>query len=187
MLYMKLQKISTQLRANEMKLSDALLIVLRCLGGRLPSERLIWLNRELLGYRADDLECLKSPRRLFNLQVLWSPGSTERREDQIPTYRFLDGRWGKLDGSGKFHEVRTVGLERKSIFCNIGIQQLETQLDDMDEPGGALFSMSFDRETGSEFFCESGELERVYDTVRWKLLDFIDQVIEELKLAQHEG
>ncbi len=56
----------------------------------------------------------------------------------------------------------------------------------MQEPETSLFSMSTDESSGAEFYCWSKELARVYDAVRVKLCDFIESVIEELKLAPNE-
>lgn len=46
--------------------------------------------------------------------------------------------------------------------------------------------MSTDEGSGAEFYCWSKELTRVYDAVRLKLVDFIETVILELKLAPNE-
>ena len=57
--------------------------------------------------------------------------------------------------------------------------QLESQLLEMDDPMSGLFSMSFDSATGLEFYCYSKELVRILDSVREKLIDFIDQAIQQ--------
>ena len=43
--------------------------------------------------------------------------------------------------------------------------------------------MTVDEETGAEFYCWSAELSRIYGAVSVKLSDFIDLVIDELRLA----
>jgi hypothetical protein len=55
MLHQKLLQIREQLEAGDIKVSDALLMVSRCLRGKISDARLVWLNRELLGYRREDL------------------------------------------------------------------------------------------------------------------------------------
>lgn len=184
MLYNQLQQISRQLHRREMKVSDALLIVFRYLRNHLPAERLIWLNRELLGYRKDDLSCLyeKPKFRQFSIFLPASRGL----ELEVPMYRFLSGSWGKLDACGKLVCSKEPALLERSIFCNIGIQQIETQLDELTDPEASLFSMSIDAESGAEFYCWSDELTRVYEAVSVKLCDFIETVIQELKLAPNE-
>jgi len=77
-------------------------------------------------------------------------------------------------------------LNDRSIFCNIGIQQIETQLEEIDNPSAHMLSMSADTETGSEFYCWSTELVRINDAVRNKLCQFIEIVIEELKLPSND-
>ncbi len=184
MLYQQLHQVRRQLRRREMKLSDALLIVFRYLRDRLPADRLIWLNRELLGYRKDDLSSLYEKPRLRQFSIFLP---APRKSDlEVPMYRFLSGAWGKLDTNGKLVCCDERHLAEKSIFCNIGIQQIETQLDDMQEPETSLFSMTTDEGSGAEFYCWSKELARVYDAVRLKLCDFIESVIQELKLAPNE-
>ncbi len=184
MLYQQLQQVRLQLRRREMKVSDGLLIVFRYLRERLPSERLIWLNRELLGYRKDDLASLYEKPRFKQFSIFLP--APQKSELEVPMYRFLSGAWGKLDKSGRLVCCNEPHLVEKSIFCNIGIQQIETQLDEMQEPDTSLFSMSVDPSSGAEFYCWSKELARVYDAVRVKLCDFIETVIEELKLAPNE-
>ncbi|CAN5448267.1 hypothetical protein BH10CYA1_BH10CYA1_44740 [soil metagenome] len=184
MLYQQLQQVRRQLRRREMRVSDALLIVFRYLRDRLPADRLIWLNRELLGYRKDDLASLYERPRVRQFSIFLP--APKKNEMEVPMYRFLTGAWGKLDKNGKLVCCDQQHLSEKSIFCNIGIQQIETQLDDMQEPETSLFSMSTDESSGAEFYCWSKELARVYDAVRLKLVDFIETVILELKLAPNE-
>jgi hypothetical protein len=186
MLYQQLEKIRLQLRRREIKVSDALLLLLRFLRQKMPGDRLTWLNRELLGYSKDDLSAFYEKPRFHKLSSLFQAPGQNRNPAQVPEYRFLIGTWGRLDQRGKFVTVTDARLVEKSIFCNIGIQQIETQLEDMDEPLTSLFSMSFDEGTGAEFYCWSKELMRVYEAVRFKLVDFIEVVIEELKLAPNE-
>jgi hypothetical protein len=183
MLYRQLTQIRAQLGAREMNVSDALLLVARCLRQKLPGERLLWLNRELLGYRKEDLAGFCDKPRFGGLSALFMG---KRNELEVPQYRFLLGAWGRIDGHGKLLCVYEPRLLEKSIFCNIGIQQIETQLDEMEDPGVSLFSMSSDQASGAEFYCWSRELVRVMEAVRAKLCDFIDTVIEELKLAPRE-
>ncbi|HEY9712687.1 MAG TPA: hypothetical protein V6C72_04415 [Chroococcales cyanobacterium] len=187
MLYHQLQQVRVQLRRREMKVSDALLIVFRYLRGRLPSERLIWLNRELLGYRSDDLpEFFEKPKHKQFSMFFPAPRKSSL---EVPMHRFLCGAWGRVDSKGRLtwlSETNIARLREKSIFCNIGIQQIETQLDEMADTGPSLFSMSYDAEMGAEFYCWSKELERVYEAVKSKLCDFIESAIEELKLAPNE-
>lgn len=185
MLYQQLKNIRGQLRRGEMKVSDGLLIVSRYLRDRLPAERLIWMNRELLGYRREDLSELYDNKPTLS-QMLFSPAS-RRPLMEVPHYRFLSGAWGNVDGAGRLVCVNDPRLIQKSIFCNIGIQQIETQLDEMDEPANSLFSMSMDPQSGAEFYCWSDELLRVYESVRRKLCEFILVAIEELKLAPNEA
>ncbi len=181
MLYRQLLQLRAQLGARDVKVSDALLLVARCLRGKIAASRLIWLNRELLGYRKDDLASIYEKPRFPGISALFA--GSRRTELALPHYRFLLGSWGKLDRHGKLLCVYEPQLLEKSIFCNIGIQQIETQLEEMDDPDGSLFSMSADHETGAEFYCWSRELVRVHEAVRVKLCEFIDEVIEELKLA----
>jgi hypothetical protein len=184
MLYQQLKQIRGLLRRREIKLSDALLIVLRYLRNRLPGERLIWLNRELLGYCKDDLPSLYERPRLRQQFSLFRMQKTVELE--VPEYRFLTGNWGRLGQDGQLICVQAAHLSDQNIFCNIGIQQIETQLQEIDNPGTNMFSMSSDELTGSEFYCWSTELVRVYDAVRQKLCEFIETVIEELKLPSNE-
>jgi len=184
MLYHQLKQIRGQLRRREMKVSDALLITSRYLRERMPPERLIWLNRELLGYRKDDLAGLYEKPRFPQLSMFLP--QPKKFELEVPSYRFLNGAWGTLDDSGKLVCIKAPHLLERNIFCNIGIQQIETQLEEMDEPSTSLFSMSADEATGAEFYCWSSELVRVYDSVRTKLCEFIETVIDELKLAPNE-
>jgi hypothetical protein len=71
MLLNKIESIRHQVADRELKLSDALLLVLRSLRERMPEERLTWLNRELLGYRQDDLEALSDQRMGLNMFLAW--------------------------------------------------------------------------------------------------------------------
>lgn len=180
MLHRQLHQIRAQLGAKEMKVSDALLLVMRCLRGKVVGQRLIWLNRELLGYHHDDLSLFE--RSKFSSISSFFSGN-RKTELAVPSYRFLLGSWGRLDREGRLlctHERR---LMEKAIFCNIGIQQIETHFDEMTDANGSLFSMSADKASGAEFYCWSKELTRVYEAVRVKLCDFIDSVIEDLNLA----
>ncbi|MBX3148993.1 hypothetical protein KF728_02465 [Candidatus Obscuribacterales bacterium] len=183
MLLNKIESIRHQVADRELKLSDALLLVLRSLRERMPEERLTWLNRELLGYRQDDLEALSDQRMGLNMFLAWISESRRRAPLEVPGYRFLDGVWGRIDRSGRLVSVMEPELSQRQIFCNIGIQQIELQLDEMEHPTEALFSLSFDERTGAEFFCESAELVRVYEHVRAKLLEWLDKVIVELRVA----
>lgn len=179
----KLESIRHQIVDREMKLSDALLLVLRCLREIVPEERLVWVNRELLGYRQDDLEALSEQHMGLNIFLAWISESRKRPVLEVPSYRFLDGVWGRIDPTGRLIAVVEPELAQRQIFCNIGIQQIELQLDEIETPTDALFSLSYDERTGAEFFCESRELVRVYDHVRFKLIEFLDKVIGELKVV----
>ena len=188
MLYQQLSRIRGQLALKELSVADGLLLSLRALRGKIADEKLTWLNRELLGYRPEDLQSLgdREPRKagISRIVLLWAPA--RKPELEAPTYRFLNGTWGHMDDDGQLTTTSDNQLCEKSIFCNIGIQQIETQLDDMQEPETSLFSMSTDEGSGAEFYCWSKELTRVYDAVRLKLVDFIETVILELKLAPNE-
>ncbi|HMW88407.1 MAG TPA: hypothetical protein PLC15_03065 [Candidatus Obscuribacter sp.] len=185
MLYDQLSRIKTQLSSKELSVSDGLLLTMRALRGHLPDAKLIWLNRELLGYRPEDLEEFseKEPKKAVfpKIVMLWSPAKKQEEEKlSSPVYRFLQGTWGKLDESGGMTTICEPQLMEKSIFCNIGIQQLEAQLTEMDDPLSALFSMSFDKATGAEFYCYSKELVRIQEAVRIKLCQFLDEVMEDI-------
>ncbi len=87
MLYQQLQQVRRQLGRREMKVSDALLIVFRYLRDQLPADRLIWLNRELLGYRKDDLASLYEKPRFRQFSIFLP---APRKSDlEVPMYRFL--------------------------------------------------------------------------------------------------
>jgi hypothetical protein len=184
--YQQLNKLRLQLRRREIKVSDALLLLLRFLRPQLPGDRLTWLNRELLGYSKDDLEAFYEKPKFGAIYSFFQPPKRTRMRMEIPNYRFLMGTWGRVSQEGKFVSVTEPTLVEKSIFCNIGIQQIETQLEEIEEPLTSLFSMSFDENTGAEFYCWSKELLRVYEAVRFKLVDFIEAVIDELELAPNE-
>lgn len=183
MLYQQLELLSEQLRVADIKLSDGLIITLRMLRDQMPAEELLWLNRELLGYRQDDLDALNEPAQSPLVVLVKPPG--KKQTLAFPSYRFLTGSWGKMDRAGRFVCVDEKRLAGRSIFCNIGIQQIETQIDELD--GEGLFSMSYDASTGAEFYIRSKELNRVYESVREKLCNFVDAVIEELKLSANEA
>ena len=75
--------------------------------------------------------------------------------------------------------LETPRLKEKRIFCNIGIQQIETQLLELKEKNSEpmednVFCMSFDPATGAQFYCNATELEKIYLSVKQRLLDFID-------------
>lgn len=186
MLLNKLESIRDQVSRREMKLSDALLLALRCLRGAISSDKLVWVNRELLGYRPDDLDGQSEKEdehpSLMGFFRPWSVEPPRKITIDMPRYRFLSGVWGRIDRTGRLNTVVSSELAQRQIFCNIGIQQIEIQLEEMENPLEALFSLSFDEKTGAEFFCESAELIRVYDHVRFKLVDFIDKTIDELEL-----
>lgn len=191
MLSNQLSRIKTQLAARELTVSDGLLLTLRAVRGHLPESRLTWLNRELLGYRPEDLEEFsdrdgaggkknRNKMGLPRLVLLWAPGKKNEEKLTSPVYRFLQGTWGKIDDSGGMVTMTEPQLIEKSIFCNIGLQQLEAQLTEMEDPLTGLFSMSFDRETGAEFYCYSRELVRIQEAVRSKLCQFIDETLSGL-------
>jgi hypothetical protein len=184
MLHQQLLHIREQLEVGDIKVSDALLMVSRCLRGKIDDARLVWLNRELLGYRREDLAVFYE-RPKFGLSYLF--GGRDLDEAEIPTYRFLMGAWGKMDRQGKLVCVQEARLVSKSIFCNIGIQQIETQLEEMDEPTASLFSISADQSTGAEFYCWSRELFRIKQEVRDKLCSFINSMVNELEASHNDG
>jgi hypothetical protein len=184
----QLSLIRLQLAERTLSVSDGLLFSLRALRGKISENRLTWLNRELLGYRPEDLESLaeSEPRKnsFSKIVLLWAPSKKSPEVlQEAPIYRFLKGTWGRMDDYGNLDKTPESQQIDKSIFCNIGIQQLEAQLSEMENPLEGLFSMSYDRATGSEFYCYSSELVRIQDAVRDKLLQFIDDVIEELRLS----
>lgn len=185
MLYQQLSRIRGQLALKELSVADGLLLSLRALRGKIADEKLTWLNRELLGYRPEDLQSLgdREPKKagISRIVLLWAPA--RKPELEAPTYRFLNGTWGHMDDDGQLTTTSDNQLSEKSIFCNIGLQQLEAQLSDMEDPEGALFSMNFDARTGAEFYCYSKELVRIQETVRLKLCQFIDDSMAELNLA----
>lgn len=188
MLYHQLNKIRGQLSRKELSVSDGLLLTLKALRGHLPEAKLTWLNLELLGYRPQDLEALNQDhlktKGLYKIVLLWSAAKPNNHQiERPPSYRFLQGAWGKLDEMGRLNTVSHLkGLSEKSIFCNIGLTQLEAQLEEMEDPMAGLFSMSLDQESGLEFYCFSKELVRIQEAVRTKLCHFIDDAIEELQL-----
>ena len=189
MLDRQLLQIRERLTDGDLKVSDALLMVSRCLRSKVDDRRLVWLNRELLGYRKEDLAVFYE-RPKFGLAYLFgsNPLVTPKREyEEVPTYRFLMGAWGKVDRQGKLLCVQEPRLVSKSIFCNIGIQQIETQIDDMEDPSSSLFSISADQATGAEFYCWSRELFRIYQAVKDKLCSFIDSILDEMRLSSEES
>ncbi len=186
MLYQQLNRIREQLAVKDLSVSDGLLLVSRALRGKLPEARLLWLNRELLGYRPEDLETLgekEVKRPSFSKIVQLLAPVKKQPELEMPVFRFLSGTWGILDNNGKLAKANEPQLLEKSIFCNIGMQQLESQLDEMADPMNGLFSMSFDQQTGAEFYCYSRELVRIQEAVRLKLSQFIDESMTELNLT----
>ncbi|MBI1272222.1 hypothetical protein GC174_17475 [bacterium] len=168
MLETKLVTIKGQLARGEIKLSDALLIISRMLNRKISGKRLLWMNRELLGYLQEDLASLTNE----------SGPQFEKAHMPIPEYRFLAGVWGKPGGDGRIFHLETPRLKEKRIFCNIGIQQIETQLATLNRRKGvdSIFCMSFDALTGAQFFCTAEEIERLYGSVSRRLIDFIDSV-----------
>lgn len=185
MLSTQLNQIRGLLRRREIKVSDALLIVMRYLRHKLPPAKLVWLNRELLGYRKDDLPDLYQQNQK-NQQFTIFRTSARKSELAVPEYRFLQGTWGTLDPNGDLLPISAPHLSESTIFCNMGIQQIEVQLQELDDPKHSMFSMSTDELTGAEFYCWARELVRVYDAVRAKLCTFIDNAVEELKLPSNE-
>ncbi|HEY9755366.1 MAG TPA: hypothetical protein V6C97_09400 [Oculatellaceae cyanobacterium] len=183
MTHRQLLQIREQLEVGDLKVSDALLLVSRALRSKVDEKRIVWLNRELLGYRKEDLALLYERPR-FGLSFL---GVHRRDDGEVPAYRFLMGAWGKVDRQGKLVCVQEPRLVSKSIFCNIGIQQIETQIDEMEEPSSSLFSISADQASGAEFYCWSRELFRIYEAVREKLVSFLDEVIRELRMTAEES
>lgn len=167
MLETKLITVKSQLEKNEIKLSDALLFTVRFLTSKVDKKQLAWLNRELLGYLREDLDSFFDKNR--------------ESEFPLPSYRFLEGAWGRECKDGMIIHVQTPRLKEKQIFCNIGIQQIETQLKelkDMDPQSfeSNVFCMSFDPTTGAQFYCHASELEKIYQSVRERLMEFIDSV-----------
>lgn len=161
----KLLNVRYQLERKEIKLSDALLITARFLNNQLKKKQLTWLNRELLGYLKEDLE------GFFNAK--------DESKFPLPDYRFLRGSWGRECDDGMIIHLETPRLKEKRIFCNIGIQQIETQLLELKEKNSEpmednVFCMSFDPATGAQFYCNATELEKIYLSVKQRLLDFID-------------
>lgn len=187
MLYHQLNRIREQLALKDLSVSDGLLLTSRALRGKLADSRLLWLNRELLGYRSEDLEALneKEAKRPGFSKIVQLIAPAKKPELEVPVYRFLSGTWGRIDEAGKLTQVREAQLIEKSIFCNIGMQQLEAQLGEMEDPMEGLFSMSFDQRTGAEFYCYSHELVRIQEAVRDKLCEFIDDSVSDLKLTPH--
>lgn len=168
MLETKLVTIKGQLARGEIKLSDALLIISRVLNRKISGKRLLWMNRELLGYLQEDLKSLLNESGL----------QFEKAHMPVPEYRFLAGVWGKPDRDGRILHLDTPRLKEKRIFCNIGIQQIETQLETLNRSKDVdnIFCMSFDAMTGAQFFCTAEEIERLYGSVSRRLIDFIDSV-----------
>src|SRR5579885_2121910 len=138
MLLSKLETIRDQLSRREMKLSDALLLILRFLRGNVAEEKLVWLNRELLGYRPDDLESAGA-ESYSNILNFFRPRHFEpfRQTLEIPRYRFMSGVWGHIDRMGKLVAVMAPELAQRQIFCNIGIQQIEIQLEETENANNA--------------------------------------------------
>ena len=184
MIATQLNQIRSLLRRREIKVSDALLVVMRYLRDKLPASRLVWLNRELLGYRRDDLPELYQVNKPQQFNIFKT--TTKKTDLAVPQYRFLEGTWGHLDDNGELIAISAPHLSESSIFCNMGIQQIEVQLQELDDPYNSMFSMSSDDLTGAEFYCWAKELVRVYDAVRTKLCVFIDNSLAELKLPSSE-
>ncbi|HMP52721.1 MAG TPA: hypothetical protein PKD05_14300, partial [Candidatus Melainabacteria bacterium] len=97
MLETKLVTIKGQLARGEIKLSDALLIISRMLNRKISGKRLLWMNRELLGYLQEDLASL----------INESGPQFERAHMPIPEYRFLTGVWGKPGRDGRIFHLET--------------------------------------------------------------------------------
>jgi hypothetical protein len=180
MLNQQLSQVRGLLCRSEMKLSDAQLIVLRYLRTRLPADRLVWINRELLGYTKADLPSLYDQPKPKQLALSWLHGKNYVLA--VPQYRFLNGYWGSLSEDGHLVCMDVPHLSDRSVFCNIGIQQIEIQLEEIDDPQLHMLSMSADELTGAEFYCWSTELVRIHDAVRQKLCDFLEVIMAEPKL-----
>lgn len=154
-----------------MKLSDALLFVSRFLTNKVEGHKLTWLNRELLGYLKEDLEPIFDERKKVS-----EARSKLDRSLPVPSYRFLTGAWGRQNSDGMVIHIEIPRLKEKKIFCNIGIQQIETQLSQLDDPAMNVYCMSFDPTTGAQFYCYAEELDRLYLSVSNRLIDFIDSI-----------
>jgi len=181
--HQKLSEIRQRLVSREINLSDALLMVLRCLRSRIEERRLRWLNRELLGYCQEDLALFrfKSKTVLSNL-IFWV-----KKDDQlaVPEYRLLSGTWGKVDRDGIFVPLQASRFGHKQVFCNMGVQQLELQLDELTAAGVKFFNVTIDPSTGAEFFCSRSEMLRINEAVRQRLCLFINTVVHDLEIKHH--
>lgn len=171
MLETKLETISAKLSNGELKLSDALLFVARFLNGKVPTSQLVWLNRELLGYLKEDLESI-----FTNSRSIVPPLA-------MPEYRFLNGSWGKAFQTGEIETLDHRDKIDKQVFCNIGIQQIETQLFELEKTSYNVFSMCFDPKTETQFYCYTDELKRLYQSVTDRLIRFIERSAKQLEGA----
>lgn len=178
----KLIEIKERLECREIPLSDALLMVLRCLRGRVEESRLAWLNRELLGYCEEDLELFRMrSKSLFTNLLFWA-----RRDSEMaaPQYRFLTGTWGRVEQDGRFIPLPAPLSGHKQVFCNIGIQQLEVQLYELACAQVKFFNVTVDPATGAEFYCSTSEMQRVADEACNRLCNFITTVVHDLEITQ---
>jgi hypothetical protein len=180
----KLLEIRQGLIYRETKLSDALLMVLRCLRSKIEERRLLWLNRELLGYHEEDLALFdERPKSVFSNLIFWA----KKDELSAPQYRFLMGTWGNVDRDGRFMPRPIPRFDRKHVFCNIGVQQLEVRLDELRAAGVTFFNLAIDPPTGADYFCQTSELVRINESVRERLCLFIGTVVQDLELKASES
>ncbi len=96
---------------NTLLLSDALIASLHVLGGRVPDSICTWLNRELTGYEASDLDYFK-----------------ERKYDLELSTRRVSGIWIP-ENKGNTSDDSTKGIESGlDQYLLIGMQNIEVLL-----------------------------------------------------------
>ena len=168
-----LKRIKSRLAAGKISVSDAILSALKISRGAISDSHLRLLNRELLGYLAEESEDIIS--RFSESESIATDWSKE-----APLHRLVVGSWVPLSTSAapvlpeESHE---------HLFYSEGMCELELLLARVSISDHTWIAVANDRDRNRVFMCTTRALQNVYDVAKSRLCQYLDWLSQEVLRA----
>jgi hypothetical protein len=176
-----LDTIKTELKSGSISASDAIIKGLVFLRQVLPSERLLLLNRELLGYLDDEVV-----RICLEINNLSGDDVSSLWTKKIPIYRVLRGTWVPLATSELTYVILKKQHGTEFCFYSEGLISLEERLEELKNNGNLLCRLSLDPNGKATFVVHSQDLLTCYEYIREQVANLLQSASNELRLLKRK-
>lgn len=173
-----LDRIRQSVECGKLPLSEAMLCTLCFLRGVLDEDRLVWINRELLGF-------VDSEVAAYIMQTVEANSSQldyRKNGSSLPSYRVLPGLWVSLSGPANDSNFGISSAEGGVYCCSQGLIELESLLFPPDSEERYFVTLERDPEKRYAFIAKMSATLELYENICRRFLNFLTEVTIELKV-----